>query len=71
MTPRPPVEVGRLDPSAWLGRRVRVVIDRPLGSLHPDGEELDAYVVGPETPVVEYEGEVVGVVLRADDVEDK
>jgi inorganic pyrophosphatase len=47
------------------------VIDRPLGSLHPDGEELDAYVVGPETPVVEYEGEVVGVVLRADDVEDK
>ena len=49
----------------WLGRRVTVRIDRPLGSRHPrwgflypvnygylpgviapDGEELDAYVLG-------------------------
>lgn len=35
--PAEPVRVGRLVPSEWLGRRLRVVIDRPLGSLHPDG----------------------------------
>lgn len=27
--------VGRLRPTDWLGRTVRVVMDRPLGSLHP------------------------------------
>ena len=27
--------VGRLEPVDWLGRTVRVVMDRPLGSLHP------------------------------------
>ena len=32
-----PVEVGRLEPREWLGRRIRVVIDRPLGSTHPGG----------------------------------
>lgn len=25
----------RLDPAEWVGRAVRVVVDRPLGSLHP------------------------------------
>ena len=29
------VHVGRLEPGDWLGRTVRVVMDRPLGSLHP------------------------------------
>ena len=85
-----PIEVGRLVPAEWLGRRVRVVIDRPLGSVHPgggfvypvnygylpgfmapDGEALDAYVLGPDGPVDEYEGSVIAVVLRADDLEDK
>ena len=85
-----PVEVGRLEPSEWLGRPIRVVIDRPLGSTHPDagfrydvnygyapgyvapdGEELDAYVLGPADAVEEYVGEVIAVVLRRDDVEDK
>lgn len=84
------VEVGRLEPQEWLGRRFKVVIDRPLGSHHPngsftyelnygfvpglvapDGEELDAYVLGPTAAVDEFEGEVVAVVLRRDDVEDK
>ena len=84
------VEVGRLEPSEWLGRRIRVVIDRPLGSTHPrggfqyevnygyvpgfiapDGDELDAYVLGPADPVNEYVGDVIAVVLRRDDVEDK
>ena len=84
------LEVGRLTPDDWLGRRVHVTIDRPLGSTHPaggfvyevnygyvpgfiapDGENLDAYVLGPVGPVVEYDGVVIAVVLRRDDVEDK
>lgn len=84
------VQVGRLRPSEWLGRRLRVVVDRSLGSRHPrhgfrydlnygyvpglispDGDELDAYIIGLDEPVDEFEGDVVGVVLRADDVEDK
>jgi len=85
-----PVHVGRLEPGEWLGRRIHVVIDRPLGSTHPaggfryevnygyvpgfispDGEELDVYVLGPVEPLDEYEGDVIAVVLRSDDVEDK
>lgn len=30
------VQVGRLEPAEWLGRTVRVVMDRPIGSLHPE-----------------------------------
>lgn len=82
--------MGRLDPWEWLGRRIRVVVDRPLGSAHPgggfeyevnygyapgfvapDGEEVDVYVLGPAEPVDELVGDVIAVVLRADDVEDK
>jgi len=84
------VEVGRLDPAEWLGRRVHVMVDRPRGSTHPaggfryevdygfvpglfapDGEELDAYVLGSDEPLTECEGEVIAVVVRADDNEDK
>lgn len=82
--------VGRLEPDDWIGKVVQVVVDRPLGSLHPrhrfpyelnygyvpgtvapDGEELDADVVGADTPLARCEGEVVAVVLRRDDDEDK
>lgn len=85
-----PIHVGRLDPAEWLGRSVRVVIDRSLRSLHPsgtfryehnygfipgfiaaDGEELDAYVLGPTEPLDEYVGTVIAVVLRDDDIDDK
>lgn len=84
------VEVGRLDPSEWLGRDVHVVMDRPVGSVHPkhgaiypinygflpgfispDGEELDAYVVGTLDPLAECDGVVVAVIKRHDDIEDK
>ena len=41
------------------------------GYLAPDGEELDAYVIRPDVPLTEYEGEIIAVVLREDDVEDK
>jgi inorganic pyrophosphatase len=41
------------------------------GFRSPDGEALDAYVLGPPEPVATFGGTVVGVVLRRDDVEDK
>jgi len=41
------------------------------GVLSPDGEELDAYVLGPDQPLKEFEGVCVAVVERLDDVENK
>ena len=41
------------------------------GVLGGDGEELDVYVMGVDTPVERYTGRIVGIVYRADDVEDK
>lgn len=83
-------QVGRLEPAEWLGQRLRVVMDRPIGSYHPtygfryevnygfvpgliapDGEELDAYIVGTDEALAECEGVVVAVIHRRDDVEDK
>lgn len=74
-----------------IGRRVKVLVDRPLGSCHPnhpdivysvnygyipgimapDGEEQDAYILGISGPVTEFEGTVIAVIHRLDDVEDK
>ena len=75
---------------SFLGRRVTVHIDRPLGSRHPqwgflyrvnygyvpgviapDGEELDAYVLGVDHPVTQYAGRCIAVVHRLDDDDDK
>jgi len=80
----------RPDLSTYLGKRVTVVVDRPLGSRHPDhdiwyavnygyvpgtlaadGEPIDVYLLGTYEPVAEATGVVIGIVLRADDVEDK
>ena len=36
-----------------------------------DGEELDVYVLGVETPLEEFEGECVAVIHRMDDDDDK
>lgn len=74
----------------YLGKRVNVVIDRPLDSKHPrfgfvyevnygyiqgatapDGEELDAYIVGVKTPLKEFEGVCVAVIHRLEDDDDK
>ncbi len=75
----------------WLGRTIDVVIDRPLGSIHPrhsdvryevnygyvpgtlapDGEPLDVYVLGPSEPVDRCVATVVAIIRRRDDVEDK
>ena len=70
---------------------VTVIVDRPLGSAHPqypeliypvnygyipgtlapDGEPEDAYILGVDQPVTEFTGFVIAQVLRADDVEHK
>lgn len=74
----------------YLGEKVTVRIDRPIGSRHPDcgflymlnygyvpgtmaldGEEIDAYVLGEESPVQECTGRVIAVIKRLDDIEDK
>lgn len=74
-----------------LGKKVHVVIDRPLGSAHPafpnlvyplnygyvpgilaaDGEEQDCYVLGVDHPIETFQGTIIGVIQRLDDVEDK
>lgn len=41
------------------------------GVLGGDGEELDVYLLGVDTPVTEYTARIIGIVHRTDDVEDK
>ena len=74
-----------------IGKSVRVIVDRPLGTYHPnhkdiyysvnygyiqgvnapDGEEQDAYILGIDKPVKEFNGKVIAVIHRFDDVEEK
>ena len=74
-----------------LGKIVKVIIDRPMGTYHPkhkdlyypinygyiegiiapDGEEQDAYVIGVDVPVREFEGRIIAIIKRFDDVEEK
>ena len=74
-----------------LGKTVKVIIDRPMGTYHPkhkdlyypinygyiegviapDGEEQDAYVLGVDVPVREFEGRIIAIIKRFDDVEEK
>ncbi|MBL4931785.1 inorganic diphosphatase [Clostridium paridis] len=75
---------------SYLGKSVKVKIDRPLGSKHPehnfiyslnygfipntisgDGEEIDVYIIGEFEPLETYEGYVVAIIKRANDIEDK
>lgn len=74
----------------YLGKIVKVKMDRPLGCKHPkhgfiypvnygfipntisgDGEELDAYVLGEHKPLDEFEGEVIAIIHRTNDNDDK
>ena len=41
------------------------------GVLGGDDEELDVFLVGVDEPVSSYAGRIIGIVYRADDVEDK
>ena len=77
---------------SYLGKIVRIGIDRPIGYVHKkekytltykinygyipgvlggDGEELDVYLLGVDTPVEEYEARIIAIVHREDDIEDK
>lgn len=77
--------------SEIIGKKVHVVIDRPLGSRHPrkpdliyklnygyienifagDGAEQDVYIMGVDKPVETFDGTVIAVFHRTNDVEDK
>lgn len=41
------------------------------GIIAPDGEEQDAYILGVNEPLSEFEGQVVAIIHRFDDVEEK
>lgn len=41
------------------------------GVFGGDGEELDVYLLGVDTPVTEYDARIIGIVHRLNDVEDK
>lgn len=41
------------------------------GIMAPDGEEQDAYILGVNRPVDAFEGEIIAVIHRRNDVEDK
>ena len=41
------------------------------GIIAGDGEEQDAYILGVSVPVDEYTGEVVAIIHRLNDIEDK
>lgn len=77
-------------PEEHLGEKIKIKIDRPMGSKHPkhgfiypvnygyvpgiiggDGEELDAYLLGVFEPVKEYEGRLIAIIYRENDVEEK
>ncbi len=74
----------------YLNKNVKVIMDRPLNSLHPkygfkyelnygyipdtisgDEEELDAYVLGVDKPIKEFEGKCVAIIHRLNDDDDK
>ena len=41
------------------------------GIIAPDGEEQDAYILGVYEPVKEFEGKIIAIIHREDDVEEK
>jgi len=76
--------------TSYLGQKVNVVIDRPLGSKHPkhgftyevnygyvpntkapDGEEIDAYVLGLNKPIDKTSGVCIAIIHRTNDEDDK
>ena len=41
------------------------------GVMAPDGEEQDAYILGVNEPVGKFTGEIIAIVYRKDDIEEK
>mgnify|MGYP003520822077 FL=1 len=74
-----------------IGRIVKVIVDRPIGSVHPkhkdliyplnygyvdgilagDGEEQDSYIIGINYPLNVFIGEIIAIIHRKNDIEDK
>ena len=74
-----------------IGKEVKVTVDRPLGTLHPqfsniyytlnygyidgiiagDGEYQDAYILGVFEPVDYFVGNVIAIIYRKNDIENK
>lgn len=78
----------KVQPESFAGKKVHIVVDRPIGYNHKgiiypvnygyipgvfagDGEEQDVYILGVSHPLREFDGIIIGAVLRKDDVEDK
>ncbi len=77
--------------NSYLGKTVKIIIDRQIGSVHPkytdlvypinygyvpnvfaeDGEEIDIYLLGVDEPVNEYMAQIIAIVHRNNDIEDK
>lgn len=79
-----------MNATSFIGQKLTIHIDRPLGSRHPqwgylypinygylpntpapDGEDLDAYVLGVDIPLEIFTGVCVAVIHRLDDEDDK
>lgn len=79
-----------VDARTFIGKTVRVRIDRSIDSTHPeagfvypvnygsledvpapDGDNLDAYVLGVDRPLETFTGNCIAVIQRADDNDDK
>ena len=69
------IEIDR--PIGYVHRKGEKTLVYPInygyipGVLGGDGEELDVYLLGVSHPVESYTGRIIGIVYRADDVEDK
>jgi hypothetical protein len=71
------VHIGIDRPIGYVHQKERYTLTYPInygyvpGVLGGDGEELDVYLLGVDTPVCEYEAHVIGIAHRENDVEDK
>lgn len=76
--------------NSYLGKIVKVVVERAIGDRHPifgypypvnygyipntkseDGDEIDVFILGEDKPIKDFEGEVIAVIHRLNDKEDK
>ena len=71
------VTIGIDRPIGYVHRKGEKTLIYPInygyipGVLGGDGEELDVFLLGVDHPVETYTGKIIGIVYRADDVEDK
>lgn len=79
-----------MDSKQYLGKIIKIKMDRPFGTKHPkhrfiypvnygyvpntisgDGEELDAYVLGVDTPLKTFHGICIAIIQRLSEDDDK